>query len=67
MSLPIERREKLIEELKTIVERDNFTLKTILKYARSAIFNREKALTELIELVSDDSVLLAVIKYARES
>ena len=68
MSLPIERREKLIEELKTIVGRDDFTLKTILKYARSAIFDREKALTELIELVSkDDSVLLAVIKYARES
>lgn len=68
MSLPIEKREKLIEELKTIAGRDNFTLKTVLAYARSAAFDREKALNELVELVSEsDNVLLAVIKYARES
>ena len=69
MSLPIDKREELIEELKTIVNRDNFTLKTILNYARSSVVDREKALAELIEIVSenDDSVLLAVIKYARES
>ncbi|MCK4529229.1 hypothetical protein KAW18_17840 [candidate division WOR-3 bacterium] len=69
MPLSSEKREELIEELKTIVNRDNFTLKTILNYARSAVVDREKALAELIEIVSenDDSVLLAVIKYARES
>ena len=68
MPLPIEKREKLIQELKTIAERDNFTLKTVLAYARSAVFDREKALTELIDIVSkNDSVLLAVVKYARES
>lgn len=68
MSLPVDKREKLIEELKTIVNKDNFALKTILNYARSAAFDREEALNELVELVSkNDSVLLAVIKYARES
>jgi len=68
MPLSPEKREELIEELKTIVNRDNFTLKTILNYARSAVIDREKALAELIEIVSDDDrVLLAVIKYARES
>ena len=68
MPLSPEKREDLIEELKVIVNRDNFTLKTILNYARSAAFDREKALNELVELVSEnDSVLLAVIKYARES
>ena len=68
MPLPIDKREKLIEELKAIVGRDNFVLKTVLNYARSAVVDREKALAELIEIVSEnDSVLLAVIKYARES
>ena len=69
MPLSSEKHEELIEELKAIAGRDNFTLKTILNYARSAIVDREKALAELIEIVSenDDSVLLAVIKYARES
>ena len=68
MPLSPEKREDLIEELKAIVNRDNFTLKTILNYARSAVVDREKALAELIEIVSkNDSVLLAVIKYARES
>ena len=68
MPLSPGKREELIEELKTIVNRDNFTLKTVLNYARSAAFDREKALNELVELVSkNDSVLLAVIKYARES
>ena len=68
MPLSPEKREDLIEELKAIVNRDNFTLKTILNYARSAVVDREKALAELIEIVSEnDSVLLAVIKYARES
>ena len=68
MSLSPEKHEELIEELKTIAGRDNFTLKTILNYARSAAFDREKALNELVELASEtDNVLLAVIKYARES
>jgi len=68
MPLSPEKREDLIDELKTIVGRDNFTLKTILNYARSAVVDREKALAELIEIVSEsDSVLIAVIKYARES
>lgn len=67
MSLSSEKRKELIEELKTIVERDNFTLKTVLAYARSAAFDRDKALEELIELVSeDDNLLLTTIKYARE-
>jgi len=67
-ALSSEKREELIEELKTIVEKDNFVLKTVLNYARSAVFDRDKTLKELIELVSeDDAILLAVIKYARES
>jgi len=68
MSLSPEKREELIQELKTIANRDNFTLKTVLAYARSAVFDRDKALDELIKIVSeDDSVLIAVIKYARET
>lgn len=68
MPLSPEKHEELIEELKTIVNRDNFVLKTVLNYARSAAIDKEKAMAELIEIVSEnDSVLLAVIKYARES
>jgi len=68
MPISIEKREELIEELKSIVGRDKFTLKTVLNYARSAVIDRDKALAELIEIVSDDDrVLIAVIKYARES
>ena len=68
MPLPIDKREKLIEELKVIVGRDNFVLKTVLNYARSAVLDREKALEELIKLVSEnDDILLVTIKYAREA
>lgn len=67
MLLSPEKREMRIKELEAIAKRDDFTLKTVLNYARSAVFDREKALEELIELVSEnDNLLLATLKYARE-